>query len=111
MQLVVSSKSIEDGDAQLLIAKYLTIGTQYTILLEFSEEQGVFDGEAAEECNHFILALKTWNTRDICTDALHPDRDSITTTPGNEEKTYILSLGPKSVKKELIISEKGLVDL
>jgi hypothetical protein len=69
------------------------------------------DGEASEECNQFIMALKTWNTREICADVMHPDRDSITTIPGKEEKTYTLSLGPKSVKKELIISEKGLVDL
>lgn len=99
MQFVVSSKSVEDGDAQLLIAKQLHVGTQYIILLEFSEEEGVFDGEAAEECNHFILALKTWNSKDTCVDAAHPDRDTISTVPGKEEMTYTLSLGPKSVKK------------
>ena len=69
------------------------------------------DGEAAAECNHFILGLKTWNSRNICVDAVHPDQDTITTTPGKEAKTVTLSLGPKSVKKELVISEKGLVDL
>jgi hypothetical protein len=57
------------------------------------------------------LALKTWNSRNICADAQHPDRDTITTVPDKEAKTYTLSLAPKSVKKELVISEKGLVDL
>ena len=55
--------------------------------------------------------MKTWNSRNICADAQHPDLDTITTVPDKEAKTYTLSLGPKSVKKELVISEKGLVDL
>ena len=57
------------------------------------------------------MALKTWNSRKICADAQHPDRDTITTVPDKEAKTYTLSLAPKSVKKELVISEAGLVDL
>lgn len=57
------------------------------------------------------MALKTWNSRNICADAQHPDRDTITTVPDKEAKTYTLSLAPKSVKKELVISEAGLVDL
>lgn len=55
--------------------------------------------------------MKTWNSRNICADAQHPDRDTITTVPDKEAKTYTLSLAPKSVKKELVISEAGLVDL
>lgn len=55
--------------------------------------------------------MKTWNSRNICADAQQPDRDTITTVPDKEAKTYTLSLAPKSVKKELVISEAGLVDL
>jgi hypothetical protein len=80
-------------------------------LLEFAESEGALDGEAFEACNHFTLAIKTWDTRHVCEEAEHPDRDTITTVPDKEAKTYTLALSPKSVKKELVISEKGLVDL
>jgi hypothetical protein len=109
--LVMQSKAVEDGDAQLLIAKSLKVGTSYIILLEFSEAEGALDGEAKEACNHFTLTIKSWDSRNICQDAQHPDRDTITAVPDKEAKTYMLSLGPKSVKKELKISENGLVDL
>ena len=67
--LVAQSKSVEDGDAQLLSAHNLRHDEHYTILLEFSEEAGVLDGEAAQQCNHFVMALKTWDSKQICTDS------------------------------------------
>jgi hypothetical protein len=58
-----------------------------------------------------VLSFKTWDSKNICTDPDHYDQNSITVVPDKEAKTHTISLSPKRVKKELVISEKGLVDL
>ena len=57
--LVAESKSQEGGDAQLVVATHLRVGTPYVLLLEFSAEPGSLDGAASEACDHFYMALKT----------------------------------------------------
>jgi hypothetical protein len=42
--LVAESKSQEGGDAQLVVATHLRVGTPYVLLLEFSAEPGSLDG-------------------------------------------------------------------
>ena len=61
--LVAQSRPVESGRAQLLIATRLRPDTVYTIVLEFSEAAGGQDGEAAAACEHFVMAVKTWDTQ------------------------------------------------
>lgn len=43
-KLVAESRPIDQGSAQLLIAQDLSAGTQYIIVLEFSERHGAIEG-------------------------------------------------------------------
>jgi hypothetical protein len=61
-KLVAQSRPVEEAKAQLLIATELEVGTTYAIILEFSEVGGVLDGEAAGSCDHFVMAIRTWDT-------------------------------------------------
>lgn len=57
-KMVGQSRSAEAGKGQLMLAQDLRDDLQYTIVLEFSEQR-IMDGEAAEKCEHFVLALKS----------------------------------------------------
>jgi hypothetical protein len=54
-RLEAQSRPVEEAKAQLLIATELEVGTTYTIILEFSEQVGVLDGEGAKKCRHFVM--------------------------------------------------------
>lgn len=68
-KLVGQSRPVEEAKAQLLIATELEVGTTYSIILEFSAETGVLDGEGAEACEHFAMAIRTWDSQKACSEA------------------------------------------
>lgn len=67
-KLVGQSRPIEEAKAQLLIATELEVGTTYSIILEFSAETGKIDGEGAKACEHFAMAIKTWDSQKACSE-------------------------------------------
>ena len=52
--------------AQELIVTKLQPNMAYQIVLEFSEELGSVDGTAAHPCEHFVLAVKSWDSEKVC---------------------------------------------
>ena len=79
--LVAESKSQENGDAQLILATKLRVGTPYVLLLEFSEQPGTLDGAAAEACVNFYMSMKTWDSNHVCSSAINqPETDTIVAT-------------------------------
>ena len=75
--VIAESRPIEEGKAQILEATELKKGTSYAIVLELSELIGMNDGEGARGCNHFQLAVKTWNSNEKCGSKHEPqDRDA-----------------------------------
>ena len=110
--LAAQSRPVEAAKAQLLIVTGLRVGTHYTILLEFSEEVGRLDGEGAESCDHFAMALRTWDSQKACSKATsQPNPSSLVATPNSEPQTTTLSLTTKVDYKELRVDGTGPVDL
>jgi len=72
---------LDYAKAQLLIAEDLKHDTAYAILLEFSESTVGLDGEAAEDCEHFILSAKTWETHSVCQEVPNGHSDAISVDP------------------------------
>lgn len=64
-KMVGQSSSTEAGKGQLMLVQDLRDDLQYTIVLEFSEQRAM-DGEAAEKCEHFVLALKSEDQNKKC---------------------------------------------
>jgi len=72
---------VDSGRAQLLIAAQLRDNTDYSIVLEFSEIPGGEDSEAEVACDHFVLAVRSWDTKKVCTGGDNlPRLDSIPTS-------------------------------
>ena len=92
-RLEAQSRPVEEAKAQLLIATELEVGTTYTIILEFSEQVGVLDGEGAKKCGHFVMAIRTWDSRKECLkSSSSTDLTMLTTTPDSEPQTMTLSI-------------------
>jgi len=110
--LAAQSRPVEAAKAQLLIATELRVGTAYTILLEFSEQVGGLDGEGAGSCDHFEMALRTWDSQKACSKATsQPNPSSLMTSPNSEPQTTTLLLTTKVDYKELRVDGTGPVDL
>lgn len=97
----------------MLIATDLKTNTEYTILLEFSEEYEALDGEAGSRCDHFRMAIKMWDTKNVCAeDGGWPEAGArLSTTPGEDYSITTIPLSEKIVKKELVISGKTNTDV
>jgi hypothetical protein len=50
----------------LLIATKLQVGTQYKLVLEFSEQAGVLAAEGSEACSHFMMSFRTYDSGNTC---------------------------------------------
>ena len=62
LKLVAESRPIDGGRAQLLAFTELKANSEYILKYEISEKPGQSDGAAAEYCEHFIMAVKTWDS-------------------------------------------------
>ncbi len=65
-EMIIQSRPIDNGQAQLLIFKNLQVGIKYTLDLEFSERMGSLDGESVVGCESFIFSFKTWDSNNDC---------------------------------------------
>lgn len=84
---------------------------QYTIVLEFSE-QSVRDGEAAEKCEHFVLALKSEDQNKKCpevTASTGPSR--LAAYQDSEPQVQTLVLTNHVTKKDFKIEGSALADV
>lgn len=95
-----------------MISDQLRAGTPYTIVLEFSEEPGILDGAEASNCVHFMLAVKTWDPKQMCsTMSDYFDTSSVSVSSDSVAKTSTFSLTKKSEQRSLRIDDNGPVDL
>jgi len=111
-RLVAQSRPLDNAKGQLLIAQNLEVGTNYTIVLEFSEQVGGLDGETAVECDHFVVAVTTWDSKRRCTEATgHDDTDLLVTRPDSDPQVATVPIKMKREKRELRIAGTDPVDL
>lgn len=92
---MAQSRPVEEAKAQLLIATELEVGTTYAIILEFSEVAGTLDGEGAGSCDHFVMAIRTWDTKSACLKSTSSNVTAMTTTPGADAETVVVAVSQK----------------
>lgn len=66
--------------------------------LEFSERAGALDGESSAGCEHFVMAVRTWSSENVCasaSDAL-AEYTSLTTSPDGEAQTSTFKMSKKT---------------
>jgi len=91
-----------------LIATRLRAGQAYTLIVEFSENS------EANDCEHFVLAVKTWDSQTICVSGSNlPDLSSFATSVrvGAEPQPSTLVLAKKAARAPLTLEGEGPADL
>ena len=111
--LVAQSRPVDGARAQLLVAQHLRPGTVYTIMLEFSEEAGMHDEEAADvQCDRFFMSIKTWDSQSTCSSSSSlSDDGQLLASVGAEPQPSTLLWKSKSLSKDLKMEGGGPVDL
>lgn len=111
--VVAASRAVDGGSAQLVIATDLSAGTNYVIVLEFSERHGGLDGQQARSCDHFVMAIKTAHSDVLkAADSVRGDDDKtmVVETDG-EFREAIVAMPKKTAGTMLNIPGTGVVDL
>jgi hypothetical protein len=76
-------------------------------MIEFSEDFGTLDGEAAEPCKHFIMQFKTWNSKNLCPGQKElTNQVTFTTKAGEDAQPIKTTMLKKFESKELIVEGK-----
>jgi len=112
-KLLAQSRPVDKGRAQLLVATDLVVGSQYLVLLEFSERAGL-DGRGGASCDHFVMAVKTGDAATTCMDASSGDdagRGALTSSLDGEFRSSAIGMKKKTERRLLTIQGSGAVDL
>lgn len=103
--LVTQSKPMDNGKTQLLVASKLRVGTVYAIIIEFSEEPGSVDGNAHQNCDHFVLSIRTWDSTNLCRSQEFSSFQESKIQTGQDSQTSIFNLNMKTkvLEKEIVV--------
>jgi hypothetical protein len=52
----------------------------------------MIDGEGAKACEHFAMAIKTWDSQKACSESSSSQSTSLQITPGADPQTMVLAL-------------------